>query len=106
MAETTANLYRFRVYCSNPACAKFLHPSTHVTDEATKIMYAICEAEACGKLTCVGCKNPLNEGTQIHVCKKDENEVKFQKLATENGYQKCSQCSAVVELAEACNHIT
>jgi len=94
------------VYCGNPACAKFLHPSTHVTDPATKITYSICEDDACGKLTCIGCRNILVDGTKNHVCKKNENEEKFQKLATENGYQNCSQCSAVVELMEACNHVT
>ncbi|KAH5074864.1 hypothetical protein HBH95_138300 [Parastagonospora nodorum] len=101
-----AILAKFRVYCGNPACAKFLHPSTHVTDQPTNITYAICEDDSCGKLSCIACKNILAEGTNNHVCKKDENEEKFQKLATENGYQNCSQCSAVVELMEACNHVT
>jgi hypothetical protein len=94
------------VYCGNPRCGKFLQPSAHVTDRATEITYAICEDDTCGKLTCIGCKNVLDEGTQNHICKKNENEEKFLQVAKENGYQECRTCGATVELAEACNHIS
>tara|TARA_R110002003_G_scaffold9_36_gene702 strand:+ start:31838 stop:32038 length:201 start_codon:yes stop_codon:yes gene_type:complete len=66
----------------------------------------MCEDEACSKLTCVGCKMLLENGTQNHVCKKNEEEEKFKQIATEKGYQECNVCGATVELAEACNHIT
>ncbi|KAL5114843.1 hypothetical protein ACEQ8H_007272 [Pleosporales sp. CAS-2024a] len=99
-------LIKFRVYCGNPVCARFLHPSSHVTNQTTNVTYAVCENDTCGKLTCVTCKNLLNDSTTNHVCKPDENEEKFQKLAEKKGYQSCSQCGATVELAEACNHIT
>ncbi|KAF2036042.1 hypothetical protein EK21DRAFT_52351, partial [Setomelanomma holmii] len=101
-----AVLAKYRVYCANPPCATFLHPSAHVQDAEVGIAYAICEDEACGQLTCVGCKTLLDNGTQNHVCKKSEEEEKFKQTATEKGYQQCNVCGATVELAEACNHIT
>jgi hypothetical protein len=104
--HTSANAHRFRVYCANPPCAVFLHPSSHVTDGETKITYAICEGEDCGKLTCVGCKTLLEHGTQNHVCAKSEDEEKFKQTVNEKGYMVCNVCGATVELAEACNHIT
>jgi transcription initiation factor IIE alpha subunit len=48
----------------------------------------------------------LDQIVENHVCQQDENEKKFKQTATEKGYQECSVCGAVVELAEACNHIT
>ncbi|KAG9185256.1 hypothetical protein G6011_07800 [Alternaria panax] len=99
-------LAKFRVYCANPPCGKFLYPGSHVEDSETKITYAICETEECGKLTCVKCKALLEEGTQNHQCKQTEDEKKFKQTAKEKGYQECFVCGATVELAEACNHIT
>ncbi|KAI4645117.1 hypothetical protein J4E93_005917 [Alternaria ventricosa] len=99
-------LAKFRTYCANPACAKFLPPGAHVEDPETKITYAICEAEECGKLTCVKCRSLLDEGTQNHKCDQNEDDKKFKQTANEKGYQECFVCGATVELAEACNHIT
>ncbi|CAN9397112.1 unnamed protein product [Alternaria alternata] len=99
-------LAKFRVYCANPACGKFLHPESHVEDQETKITYAICDSEECGKLTCAKCKALLVDGTQNHECKQTEDEKKFRQTANEKGYQECFVCGATVELAEACNHIT
>lgn len=77
-----------------------------MTDEATKITYAICEDPACGKMTCTGCRVLLHDGTKDHVCTKSDEEEKFKKIAQENGYQECTVCGATVELIEACNHVT
>ncbi|CAO2651208.1 Nn.00g095050.m01.CDS01 [Neocucurbitaria sp. VM-36] len=101
-----AILPKFRIYCANPPCAKFLHPTSHVEDPETKITYAICESEDCGKLTCCACKTLLDHGTQNHTCQQNEDEKKFKQTATEKGYKECFICGAIVELAEACNHIT
>ncbi|KAF1828664.1 hypothetical protein BDW02DRAFT_584306 [Decorospora gaudefroyi] len=101
-----AILARFRTYCANRACAKFLHPASHIKDPKTSVTYAICEAEDCGLSTCVECKQLLEEGTRNHECKQNEDDKRFKQMATEKGYQECSVCGATVELAEACNHIT
>jgi hypothetical protein len=97
---------RYRVYCANPKCAKFLNPQSHVTDPDSCVTYAICESENCRKLTCCSCKTVLDQGTASHTCKVNEEEVKFKQTVTEKGYQECVVCGATVELAEACNHIT
>jgi hypothetical protein len=97
---------RFRIYCGDPSCTEFLQPSSHVTDPLTSISYATCSSGSCGKMTCTGCRALLLNGTEGHVCKKDENEVKFRQTATEKGYQLCEMCGATVELTEACNHMT
>jgi DNA-directed RNA polymerase subunit RPC12/RpoP len=47
----------------------------------------------------------LDQSVQNHVCKKNEEEVKFRQTAKEKGYQQCTTCGATVELMEACNHI-
>jgi hypothetical protein len=57
-------------------------------------------------LTCLKCKTLLDQGTQNHECKQDEDDAKFKQAAAEKGYQECFVCGATVELAEACNHIT
>jgi hypothetical protein len=97
---------RFRVYCGNPSCTEFLQPSSHVTDPLTSISYATCSSGSCGKMTCTGCRALLLNGTEGHICQKDENEAKFRQTATEKGYQQCEMCGATVELTEACNHMT
>ncbi|KAH6870304.1 hypothetical protein BKA58DRAFT_457741 [Alternaria rosae] len=99
-------LAKFRTYCANPSCARFLPPGTHVEDPESKIIYAICEAEECGKLTCVKCQTALDQGARNHKCEQSEDDKKFKQTANEKGYQECFVCGATVELAEACNHIT
>ncbi|KAF1851888.1 uncharacterized protein K460DRAFT_270383 [Cucurbitaria berberidis CBS 394.84] len=101
-----AILAKFRVYCASPHCAKFLHPTTHFKHPDTRVTYAICESEDCGKLTCCSCKTLLDQSTQNHTCQQDEDEKKFKEIAAEKGYQECFVCGATVELAEACNHIS
>lgn len=102
---TSTDSVRFRIYCANPPCGKFLHPSSHIEDSDSKITYAICESDDCGKTTCVKCRTQIDQDTQNHVCEQNENDVKFKQTAAEKGYQECSNCGATVELAEACNHI-
>ncbi|KAH7361234.1 hypothetical protein BKA66DRAFT_444801 [Pyrenochaeta sp. MPI-SDFR-AT-0127] len=101
-----AILAKFRIYCANRPCARFLHPTSHVEDPNTKITYAICESDDCGKVTCVKCKTLLDHGTKNHTCQQTEDDAKFKLTATKKGYQECFVCGATVELAEACNHIT
>lgn len=106
MTTTSTDTDRFRVYCANPPCSKFLHPTLHVQDPDTEITYAICESEECNRLTCITCKTLLDHGTQNHFCRQDEDDRKFKATAKEKGYQECFVCGTTVELAEACNHMT
>ena len=101
-----AVLTRHRVYCAHPPCAKFLHPASHIQDPDTKSSYAVCGVTDCGNLTCIDCKTLIHNGIQNHECKIDENEVKFRQMVTQEGYQECTGCGAIIELTDACNHIT
>lgn len=100
------NAHRFRVYCANPICSKFCHPSTHIKDNAVDVEYAICEGDDCRQLTCCTCKSLITDGIYNHACHQAEDEQKFKAVTKEKGYQECNECGATVELAEACNHIT
>lgn len=99
---------RLRVYCAKSSCGTFLHPSVHVKDEKAAVTYAVCEGEGCGEMTCVSCKTVIEQGTNLwnHVCEADEEERKFKQMAKEEGFQECFSCGRMVELTEACNHIT
>jgi hypothetical protein len=84
----------------------FLPPVSHVEDVVTKTTYAICEAEECGKWTCVHCKMLLSDKRTEHKCGSNEEDEKFKQMVIEKGYQACFVCGVTVELIEACNHIT
>lgn len=94
------------MYCANTSCAKFLDPYNHITDANSNIVYALCESEDCGTITCIGCRSMLKDGIENHTCEVQENDKKFKETADEEGYQECFVCGRTVELAEACNHIT
>lgn len=93
------------MYCANPSCSQFLSPATHVKDPSSNISYAVCQDDACGKLTCTNCKTLL-DCVEGHTCDQNEDYKKFKQTATEKGFQECPTCASTVELAEACNHIT
>jgi hypothetical protein len=103
---TITNSLRYRIYCADPSCATFLGPAGHITNPDANITYAVCEGTDCGKITCVTCKKLLPNGIEGHVCEVQEDERKFRETAKEQGYQECASCGHIVELAEACNHIT
>lgn len=69
--------------------------------------YAACKGEGgCGKKTCTGCKALVEGDAQSHVCEENEGDKQFKDLAREKRFQECPSCCSVVELKEACNHIT
>ncbi|KAF3008822.1 hypothetical protein E8E13_010704 [Curvularia kusanoi] len=100
-----AVLAKYRIYCANPTCSKFLDPATHVEDESRKLTYAVCQDGECAKATCTKCK-ALMENFRSHACEQNEDLKQFRQTAVEKGYQECPRCASTVELAEACNHIT
>lgn len=76
-----------------------------VTAAASNVTYVTCEDAECKTLTCVLCRKALDNASG-HVCQMDENDIKFKIFMSKNGYQECPACSAVVELIDACNHIS
>ncbi|KAF2808675.1 uncharacterized protein BDZ99DRAFT_418026 [Mytilinidion resinicola] len=90
---------RSRTYCGNKTCGHFIHPDSYKQDPADS---ALCDA--CNALTCIKCMTLIDyEGP--HTCAISDAEVKFQEAVKEHKYQRCT-CKYVIELSEACNHIT
>ncbi|KAI1802360.1 IBR finger domain-containing protein [Daldinia bambusicola] len=83
-----------RTYCHRPTCSVFIHPNTYVNNVAT--------CHACQSRTCVTCKRQSHDGD----CPYDEDLQQVMRLAREQGWQRCANCRAMVELNTGCNHIT
>ncbi|KAJ5065708.1 hypothetical protein J3E72DRAFT_182704 [Bipolaris maydis] len=96
---------RNRLYCANPPCSRFLHPSSNAQDALSSTTYGICKVEECGSWTCVHCKTLLDKNNLTHTCISNDTDEAFKQIVLEKGYQRCFACGATVELAEACNHI-
>ncbi|KAF2497954.1 hypothetical protein BU16DRAFT_537538 [Lophium mytilinum] len=93
-------LARSRTYCGSKTCGKFIHPDNYKQDPADS---ALCDA--CNQLTCTKCAT-LMDSKGPHTCVISEAEVKFQEAVKEHKYQRCTECNFVIELTEACNHIS
>lgn len=79
-------------YCSNPACSRYILP--------TYVYGTIGTCRLCNRQTCTLCKKINHQGE----CVDDRAEVL--ELARAEGWQRCSNCSHLVELRSGCNHIT
>lgn len=83
-----------RTYCHSPRCSIFIHPCHIDNDEAT--------CPECDLTTCTICKGEAHEGD----CPNDTVLQQVLDIARENGWQRCYNCSRVVELNYGCNHMT
>jgi hypothetical protein len=97
-----------RVYCANPACAKFL--STAVVKCDTKLdgsgnaTAATCAA--CSTQTCLKCKSKHHAG---HICADSDPTSELSAMPTYSSrmrIKQCPQCSTLIELSKDCNHMT
>jgi hypothetical protein len=85
-----------RVYCSNADCSKFIPPAQIEWDTA-KAYCTSCETE-----TCCHCKQWFHTGE----CEEDTGLNAVIELAAAQGWQRCPQCKAMVELRFGCYHMT
>ncbi|KAI1745308.1 hypothetical protein F4680DRAFT_98806 [Xylaria scruposa] len=83
-----------RIYCHQPTCSTFIPPST------IKDGVALCPN--CNIRTCITCKGATHEGD----CPADEALQQVLEIARQERWQRCFQCSAMVELNTGCFHIT
>ncbi|KAF2423376.1 ariadne RING finger [Tothia fuscella] len=83
-----------RTYCSNAQCGKFIPPMEIDADDA--------KCGRCGFVTCVHCRSPSHEGE----CLQDEALQSTLALAARQGWRRCNQCRAMVELNVGCYHMT
>ncbi|KAI0119270.1 hypothetical protein F4814DRAFT_234338 [Daldinia grandis] len=83
-----------RTYCHNHNCARFIPAPNYLNDTAT--------CGECGYQTCMTCKGATHDGD----CPNDEQLQQVFQLATEQHWQRCQNCWAMVELNTGCNHMT
>ncbi|KAJ5991339.1 hypothetical protein N7499_011998 [Penicillium canescens] len=82
----------FRTYCSDSSCSQYIVP------ERVNGYIGRC---ICDRATCTLCKQMAHSGVP---CPEDPSGI--QQLSKEQGWQKCANCGAVVQLASGCNHIS
>lgn len=90
-----------RLYCPARGCGQWIKPSRIRVDTTYGKKYAKCGH--CGTKVCVLCNSKFHTKRE---CPRDEGSNRFEEMAKEQGWQKCYNCKAVVELKEGCNHMT
>ncbi|KAK2738001.1 hypothetical protein FQN55_000807 [Onygenales sp. PD_40] len=94
-----------RIYCPAKGCGEWIKPSHIHTDTSTGATggrkYGKCSR--CKTKVCVLCNGKWHTRRD---CPKDEDTKRFVETAKEQGWQRCFNCSAMVELKEGCNHMT
>lgn len=91
-----------RVYCSKPACSRFLGPRTD-SKHAINYYCAVCATR-----TCSGCRLGVSTGTvgQPHTCRTDRSQREVLDLARRRGWTRCPVCDQMIELHSGCYHMT
>ena len=88
-----------RTYCPTLKCGEWIKPSHIHTAHGRK--FALCPR--CKTKVCTLCNNKLHKSSD---CPKDPEIAKLVEQAREKGWQRCFNCSSLVELKEGCNHMT
>ncbi|MCJ1243147.1 hypothetical protein MMC30_000344 [Trapelia coarctata] len=94
-----------RTYCPAKGCGEWIKPANIHVDTSGGVnggrKYGKCQR--CRTKVCVTCNGKWHTGRE---CPKDESTTRFAEIAKEAGWQRCYNCSAMVELKEGCNHMT
>ncbi|KAI1919335.1 hypothetical protein LOZ65_004490 [Ophidiomyces ophidiicola] len=94
-----------RIYCPARGCGEWIPPK-HIHQDTS---YGAHHGRKYGKCTkcktkvCVLCNGKWHLTKD---CPKDDDAKAFTEMAKEAGWQRCFNCSAMVELKEGCNHMT
>ncbi|KAJ5978194.1 hypothetical protein N7501_001536 [Penicillium viridicatum] len=83
---------KHRTYCSDPDCSRYILPS-HVRG-------TIGTCRVCNRQTCTLCKKITHRGECV------DDRIEVLKLGKAKGWQRCLDCSHLVELRSGCNHIS
>lgn len=89
---------RNRIYCSNSRCGIWVRPSNFHTEKGRKC--ATCPK--CKAKTCPDCAGKFHKSAD---CPKDPEIARLVQQAEKEGWKRCYQCNAMVELREGCNHM-
>ena len=94
-----------RIYCPARGCGEWIKPSNIYVDLSSGATggrkYGKCSS--CKTKVCVICNGKFH---RTRDCPKDADTQRLMETAKEKGWQRCYNCSAMVELKEGCNHIT
>ncbi|KAL9109968.1 MAG: hypothetical protein Q9227_005491 [Pyrenula ochraceoflavens] len=90
---------RNRLYCPSKGCGEWIKPS-HISIEQGR---KVGKCKRCGTKVCATCNNRMHTSRE---CPKDEATNQFVEVAKKEGWQRCYNCKAMVELKEGCNHMT
>ncbi|KAJ5499180.1 hypothetical protein N7453_008231 [Penicillium expansum] len=82
-----------RTYCADSKCARYLPP--------TAARNRVCKCVGCGVRTCRKCKKRAHQGTCVY-----KLDALLEELANSKEWQRCSNCSRLIELVTGCYHIT
>ncbi|KAJ5943528.1 hypothetical protein N7516_003696 [Penicillium verrucosum] len=83
---------KHRTYCSDPACSRYILPS--------RVRGTIGTCRVCNRKTCTLCKKKTHQGECV------DDRIEVLELGKAKGWQRCLNCSHLVELRSGCNHIT
>ncbi|KAI4213191.1 MAG: hypothetical protein LQ351_004137 [Letrouitia transgressa] len=94
-----------RIYCPRRGCGEWIKPGNIHVDMSGGTQggrkYAKCGR--CRMKVCVACNGKWHTS---RTCPKDDATRQFIEIAQREGWQRCYNCSATVELKEGCNHMT
>ncbi|KAL8793391.1 MAG: hypothetical protein Q9195_003977 [Heterodermia aff. obscurata] len=94
-----------RIYCPSRGCGEWIKPAHIHIDTSGGASggrkYGNCKR--CRTKVCCTCNGRWHAGRE---CPKDEATARFAEIAKQEGWQRCFNCSATVELKEGCNHMT
>lgn len=83
-----------RVYCHQPTCSAFIPP--------VAIQNNVAECAQCSLATCTFCKAARHAGE----CPEDPALQEILRVASENGWQRCTNCERIIELNRGCYHMS
>ncbi|KAN0079325.1 hypothetical protein V8E54_004539 [Elaphomyces granulatus] len=94
-----------RIYCPVRGCGEWIKPSQISIDTSGGATGGrkFGKCSRCRTKICCLCNGKWHSGKD---CPKDDDTKKFVAMAKDKGWQRCYNCSAMVELNEGCNHMT
>ncbi|KAI4156564.1 MAG: hypothetical protein LQ340_000172 [Diploschistes diacapsis] len=94
-----------RIYCPAKKCGTWIPPNDIKVDTTGGAnggrKYGTCPR--CKTQVCATCNGKRHKSRE---CPKDESTTRLAEMAKDNGWQRCYNCSATIELKEGCNHMT
>ncbi|KZF21187.1 hypothetical protein L228DRAFT_248965 [Xylona heveae TC161] len=90
-----------RIYCPTRGCGEWIRPGNIQIDSSSGRKYGKCSR--CKTKICCLCNAKWHTRRE---CPNDEETKRFIEVAKQEGWQRCFNCKAMVELKEGCNHMT